>query len=861
MVKIPALELDGQNWKIYRAKLLEHAATKGWLDVLAGAPDDRTNDWEGCNALLHELLHDTVPISIYIRLRRNTAHQVFKYLAKRFRDCEPIADPRTKKLATCANEDKRYLSAETSTSEKAATGADRENLPTKDLSRGTKDVDNRIVGREDPRTSAEASAMGTSAESANGTTALLTGAPHETQNEPQDSLPLTPRPPIEGEPNACKQAAADSIVTAERTNGTAQSANPRETVADVDRTATAACGVNEGTETHADVDEGTTLGRGPVLEACGIDEGDRERNGQLQPQRMNLYCKESRQHNENAIADVPSAYGLPLEGEWEVCASGRLSCEKGTSEGTGVDELGTHLECCQQLCMADGGAGREVEPTDDPNELEELVTVSIESEDPDGGDIPRVHLGGTKSRAGDANGCGNRADASSCQADASRVLTDVLRTLDSAGTAGISHGDGAGTYLDVGDTKRVVNATNGVGSRADASTGHGEVPCVGTDVNIPANATQTVRTPRKRLKPPDLPSRSAKRTTDEPNGLGNRADRWNVHTDVQSVDTDAVTTANATETVRTPRRKQKPPNSPEETARRRPDEPNGCGSHADASSVHTDTHCVENETETAENEAESIRSRRTGSRTRNSPNGRDIATPKLTVRWRKVSVDGSDVYVPRNAPIDTTNRRIVFGRVESRVEVIAPNVEGERAGDGDGDGNGGDGEGDTTSGGDVDSFRVKAALLAAKSQYTRYSPRSRRNDLPVSSSPPVQFANRPYGLVRRRRRRGRLKIERINISQTKEVEATHLGCAHATQPPGNSSNNAYGIVRPRRRRGRIKIAPINVNRTRIGRNAYLGRDNALRSIRRPKKRIRRVKKLTFEYRKQGEPWRNDGDYG
>jgi len=181
---------------------------------------------------------------------------------------------------------------------------------------------------------------------------------------------------------------------------------------------------------------------------------------------------------------------------------------------------------------------------------------------------------------------------------------------------------------------------------------------------------------------------------------------------------------------------------------------------------------------------------------------RRIATPRPTSHWRKVSVDDGDVYVPFNAPIAIPTRRIVFGRPESGDEAIAPSVEGERAGDGDGDGDGDDGDvGDvdgTTSGGDADSMRVEAALLAAKSQYTRYSRRIRTGNPPVSSSPPVQFANRPYGLVRRRWRRGRLKIERINISQMKEVETTHLGCAHATQPPGNSSNNAYGIVRPRR---------------------------------------------------------------
>ena len=220
------------------------------------------------------------------------------------------------------------------------------------------------------------------------------------------------------------------------------------------------------------------------------------------------------------------------------------------------------------------------------------------------------------------------------------------------------------------------------------------------------------------------------------------------------------------------------------------------------------------------------------------------------------------MYVPFNAPIAIPTRRIVFGRPESGDEAIGPSVEGERAGDGDGDGNRdvGDANG-TTSGGDADSTRVEAALLAAKSQYTRYSPRSRQNDLPVSSGPPIQSERRPYGLVRRRRRRGRLKIERINISQTKEVETTHLERARATQPPGNAPNRAYGIVRPRRRRGRIKIEPTNVSRTRNGGNAYLRRDNALRSTWRPKKQTRRVNTLTFESRMPGEPWRDDEDYG
>jgi len=375
-------------------------------------------------------------------------------------------------------------------------------------------------------------------------------------------------------------------------------------------------------------------------------------------------------------------------------------CEGGTSGRKSVDEA---VECCQQLCMADGDPGCGVESADTLDESDTLVIVSIESEAPNGGGIPRVHIGGTRSRAGDANGLGRGTDAS-------RGWTDALNVLNHAETAGMSSYEGAG------DAKRVVDATNGVGSPADALTGHAEVPCVETDAITAENVTEIVSIPRKRAKPPDLPV---------------------------------------------------------ETTRWTPDAPNGCGSHADASSVRRDAHCAGNGRETPAKEAERVRMRQSSSRTRNSPNGRDIATPKLTVRWRKVSVDGSDVYVPRNAPIDTTNRNIVFGRVESGVEAIAPSVESETAGDGDGDGYGDDGDvgdvDDTTSGGDTDSMRVEAALLAAESQHMRQSPRSRQNNLPVSSRPPIQRERRPYGLVRRRPRRGRLKIERINCNQVSQT--------------------------------------------------------------------------------------------
>jgi len=452
------------------------------------------------------------------------------------------------------------------------------------------------------------------------------------------------------------------------------------------------------------------------------------------------------------------------------------------------------------------------------------------------------------------------------QTDVSRGWTDTLNVSNSAVTDGMSWDEGAGTYLGAGGANRVVNATNGVRRHADASTGPMDVPSVDMESINTAYATQNVSIPRKREKPPDSPMETAKCAPDESNGLRDHAGTSNGRTDASCIGNATKTTENASETVRPSQNEQKLLNLPMETAKRHPDEPNGCGSRADGSSARMHAYCAGNGRETAENETESIRTRRIGPRTQDSPETHETATPKLPSRWKRVSAGDGDVYVPQNAPvvaIETANRIFAFGEVESGDEPIAASVEGERAGDGDGGRNGDVGDVDgTTSGGDADSMRVEAVLLAAESQYTRYSSRSQRNDLPMSSRPPILSARRPYGLVRRRRRRGRLKIERINISQTPRVKTTHLDRACAMQPPGNAPNHAYGIYRPRRRRGRIKIAPRNVSRTQTVGTTHLGRVNAIRSKWRPKKQIRRFSKLTFEYRKQGEPRRrDDGEYG
>ena len=423
------------------------------------------------------------------------------------------------------------------------------------------------------------------------------------------------------------------------------------------------------------------------------------------------------------------------------------------------------------------------------------MTVSIVLEDADSGGMLSVYLGGTCWRADDAYGPGNGADASRGRTDVLRGRTDAPNASSTPETACVSHSEGAGTYLGTGVPKRLVNATDGTGIHADTSC---------------------------------------------------------VRMDAQSVGVDTQTAGNETKNVRTRRTEEKMQNSPSRAAKRAPDEPDGCREHADASTVRTDAYSVETDTETAANKAESVRTRRIGRKTRNSPDSREITMPDHSCRWRKVSVDGVDVYVPRNVPVEvskTANRTFAFGEVECRGEAIAPSVEGERAGDGDGRRDGGE--------------QINARNISRAQDHE-----TTHLDLTHDAQPHGNVSKHCYGVHRPRRQRDRikivprkLKIERLNDKKQQNGETTYLGCTGIVQPPGNPPNRPYGVHTTHRRRGRIKFGPANVSRTQEIRNAYLGRGNAFRSRRRPKKDVRRSDKLTFNCRKQGERLRGDGDYG
>ena len=137
---------------------------------------------------------------------------------------------------------------------------------------------------EDPCTSSEDLAKGTSAKHAERTPVVLKSVlPHETR-EPQDSLLLTPRPPIDGKPCECKQEVVDSIMTVGCMNGMVKLAEPTE-ITDIDRT--------------------PMLAGELAMRDCGVDEGDgTECKGKLHLLKIEFHCKESDQHIGNTNEDV-----------------------------------------------------------------------------------------------------------------------------------------------------------------------------------------------------------------------------------------------------------------------------------------------------------------------------------------------------------------------------------------------------------------------------------------------------------------------------------------------------------------------------------------------------------------------------
>ncbi|KIM57571.1 hypothetical protein SCLCIDRAFT_28786 [Scleroderma citrinum Foug A] len=297
--------------------------------------------------------------------------------------------------------------------------------------------------------------------------------------------------------------------------------------------------------------------------------------------------------------------------------------------------------------------------------------MSIESENPGGGDILHMYLGSMNWCAGDPNGLGTQTDGSGYQADGSRDLMDGLGTqmdtpnvLNSAEMASISHGDEESTYLGAGGAKRNAEVTDGFGSHMDTSSTWTGVLSARTDVNTTVNKVETISTCPVQLKlpkpptggenghadetdrsrnhpsmsstctdvytaedemetagnkaeivsmyliepkPPDPLTMGTNACANEPNGCGNLAETLTGHGESPGIEMDAETSANAIEIVRASPNEPKLPNLPIRSTRSAPDEPNSCGNRSDVSSRCMDVHGTGNDAQMAIDKAKTVR--------------------------------------------------------------------------------------------------------------------------------------------------------------------------------------------------------------------------------------------------------------
>ena len=98
---------------------------------------------------------------------------------------------------------------------------------------------------------------------------------------------------------------------------------------------------------------------------------------------------------------------------------------------------------------------------------------------------------------GDVDGPGCGMDVSKGLPDGTEAQTDASNASNRAGTNRLSHTDGAGTYLGVGDVKHPVLETDGIGCHMDASTGKMDASSIKMDARIPINETEIIRTHQK----------------------------------------------------------------------------------------------------------------------------------------------------------------------------------------------------------------------------------------------------------------------------------------------------------------------------------------------------------------------------
>ena len=507
MVEIPALALNGQNWKNFCAKLIEAAATQHVLGLLAGwevEPDndesDEWDDWFGYDAVAKFLIYPTLPLKLLRPIQKlHTVHEMFEFLAHQFHDYDPIEwDVQMNKAKTYANEEVNNGQA----------GA--ANTHTENAYQTFKPAGIAAESPENPQRSGDGQVTNNGSENAMHQAEMMQKWQKTFAGTCYRCGEVGHRARDCRLSNDTPKCSAKGQMTTDGRKRTRRHDKRNNSTMKVNRTA--------------------LLGGEPAKRAPEVDETMHSNPQRLARAQTNF---EENQRSKNAMKDVPSTHGLLLEGEWIVCASGEASCEMGTSESRSVDDkvevfVQMPTKSSQQLAGVDGDTGRKVEPMDTTNMPEALVTASNDLENLDCSDIPRMYLRSMNWCAGDPNGLGSQMDGLSCEADVSTGQADVLRgwseTLsmsDSPETAGISCGDNLGTYLGAGGAKCSAEVMEGFGSHMDPLSTRTGVLSAGTDVNMTVNEAETISMRPVQLKLPKPPTGGKNGHADETDGSRN----------------------------------------------------------------------------------------------------------------------------------------------------------------------------------------------------------------------------------------------------------------------------------------------------------------------------------------------------
>jgi len=455
VLELPELARENQNWKIYRAHILDSAAAEGVVSHLSGAApkpvDSRELEaWNSSNAVAKYIILEVITDSLLERLvHHELAHTFYSHLAAIFGDHEPIAID---------------LPAERSDQDEPL----REDLHSKSdgaYSARTADI---VEGNNVEGASAAAEVAHDTDRDNDYTTSLTfelkTTKSHDEKpsgTTPAGTIPSTastittiyPKDPGDP-PNAPDgMSRGDDQETAE--NG----GQWQRTMHEVNR--------NDGKASPApnlaDRTSEMTTGDGPIPSSrtrpknAVKHQHQSTRNIPLPIGCANANAQHSNGHSK-PIIHLPKRHRPPLEGERHVCAA------------NGYTRSSSGQSMPQKLVASSNESDALVIAS---IESETLTIVSIESEDSGSGEtIARIRLGGMSPRADDANGPGRRTDLSSGQADESKGQADTLNVSYNAKTAGVSDDDRGGMYLGTRDAKRAVDETDGIGSHADTLSGH-----------------------------------------------------------------------------------------------------------------------------------------------------------------------------------------------------------------------------------------------------------------------------------------------------------------------------------------------------------------------------------------------------